>query len=70
MELITRLAREHNQTLVIVTHDLQIAGYADRIVHILDGNIEKIEINNTRGVSNEETDNNSISSTDIVPAGV
>lgn len=70
MELITRLAREHNQTLVIVTHDMQIARYADRIVHILDGNIEKIEINKTRGVSNEETDNNSISSTDIVPAGV
>lgn len=70
MELITRLAREHNQTLVIVTHDLQIAGYADRIVHILDGNIEKIEINNTRGVSNEETDNNRISSADAVPAGV
>lgn len=70
MELITRLARENNQTLVIVTHDLQIASYADRIVHILDGNIEKIEINNTRGVSNEETDNNSISSTDPVPAGV
>jgi len=52
-----------------VTHDMQIASYADRIVHILDGNIEKIEINNTRGVSNEEADN-SISSADVVPAGV
>lgn len=43
MNLITDLARKNNQTLVIVTHDLNIAKYADRIVYILDGNIEKIE---------------------------
>jgi len=50
-------ARENNQTLVIVTHDLEIARYADTIVHILDGNIEKIEIINRFGeVSNEEVD--------------
>jgi putative ABC transport system ATP-binding protein len=70
MELITKMARANNQTLVIVTHDMQIAGYADRIVHILDGNIEKIEVINTRGGSNEETDNNSACSADAVPAGV
>ena len=69
MELITGMAREHNQTLVIVTHDLEIAQYADRIVHILDGNIEKIDIINSRGVSNEEADSN-ISGADAVPAGV
>lgn len=57
MGLITQMARENNQTLVIVTHDLEIARYADRIVHILDGNIERIEnMNNIRGVSNEEAD--------------
>lgn len=55
MDLMTSLARKNNQTLVIVTHDLQIASYADRIVHILDGNIEKIEIteNAGRGISEE-----------------
>ncbi|HHW32478.1 MAG TPA: ABC transporter ATP-binding protein [Clostridiaceae bacterium] len=42
MDLITSMAREHNQTLVIVTHDMDIASYADRIIHILDGNISKI----------------------------
>jgi len=26
-----------------VTHDMNIAKYADRIIYILDGNIEKIE---------------------------
>lgn len=43
MNLIIGLARKNNQTLVIVTHDMNIAKYADRIVYILDGNIEKIE---------------------------
>ncbi|MDD4834931.1 MAG: ABC transporter ATP-binding protein, partial [Lutispora sp.] len=43
MKLITNIARENNQTLIIVTHDVNIAKYADRIVYILDGNIEKIE---------------------------
>lgn len=43
MNLIIGLARENNQTLIIVTHDMNIAKYADRIVYILDGNIEKIE---------------------------
>ncbi len=55
MDLMTSMARKNNQTLVIVTHDLQIASYADRIVHMLDGNIEKIEIteNAGRGFSEE-----------------
>ncbi|WP_058304479.1 ABC transporter ATP-binding protein [Gorillibacterium timonense] len=44
MELMKNLARQKNQTLVIVTHDLEIASYADRIVRIRDGNIEGIEV--------------------------
>jgi putative ABC transport system ATP-binding protein len=43
MELITGIAREHNQTLVIVTHDLEISAYADQIIHIKDGMVESIE---------------------------
>ncbi len=43
MNLIIGIARKNNQTLIIVTHDINIARYADRIIHILDGNIEKIE---------------------------
>lgn len=45
MSIIVNLARKNNQTLIIVTHDPSIARYADRIVHILDGNIEYIEEN-------------------------
>ena len=43
MDLITRLAKENNQTLVIVTHDLELADYASRIVMLSDGKIEEIQ---------------------------
>ncbi|MBR7185449.1 MAG: ABC transporter ATP-binding protein [Clostridia bacterium] len=40
MEMITAIARERKQTLIIVTHDREIADYADRILFLLDGRIE------------------------------
>ena len=43
MEIILRITRENQRNLILVTHDINIAQYADKIVHILDGNIEKIE---------------------------
>ena len=42
MELITGIARKYNQTLLIVTHDLEIAEYADHVIKIKDGGIESI----------------------------
>lgn len=45
MDLITGLAHKNHQTLVIVTHDLEISSYADRIIHVLDGRIERIDTN-------------------------
>lgn len=45
MDLITGMARESKQTLIIVTHDTEISGYANRVVYIRDGLIEKIEEN-------------------------
>ncbi len=45
MSLMVRMCRKHNLTLIIVTHDLEIAEYADRIVHIIDGEITSIEEN-------------------------
>jgi putative ABC transport system ATP-binding protein len=52
MDLITGMAKENNQTLIIVTHDLEIAHYANTVIYIRDGNIEKIEENEnvTEGV--------------------
>jgi putative ABC transport system ATP-binding protein len=41
MDLITRLAREQQRAVVIVTHDNRTLGYADRIVHIEDGRLRE-----------------------------
>ena len=43
MDLITGLAKKNNQTLVIVTHDMELSEYADRIVVMMDGKIERID---------------------------
>ena len=43
MDLITGIAKKNNQTLIIVTHDLEISDYANVIIHIRDGNVDKIE---------------------------
>ena len=43
MDLITGMAQKKHQTLVIVTHDQELAEYADRIVVLQDGKIEKIQ---------------------------
>lgn len=45
MELISEMAKKHSQTIVMVTHDVSLAAYADKIIHISDGHIENIEIN-------------------------
>lgn len=43
MDIITKIAREYNQTLIIVSHDPEIAGYADKVITIQDGDVLKIE---------------------------
>lgn len=47
MQLMLKLAREHDQTVVLVTHDPTIAAYADRVIHIIDGNIDSDITKNT-----------------------
>ena len=39
MALLRRLNREQGVTLVLVTHDAEAAGFADRVVHLRDGRI-------------------------------
>lgn len=48
MEMMCDLAREHKQTLIIVTHDLETAVYADRIVELRDGVIIRDETRNVK----------------------
>ena len=45
MEIMIHLARKHHETLIIVSHDRDIAKYADRIIYIIDGNIKSDEPN-------------------------
>ncbi|MCA9952177.1 MAG: ATP-binding cassette domain-containing protein [Anaerolineales bacterium] len=45
MNLLRRLNGTQGITLIVVTHDSEVAAYADRIVHLRDGEIVKIEAN-------------------------
>ena len=46
-EILNILQRLHGQgkTLIVVTHDNRVAAGAERIIHLLDGSIERIEYN-------------------------
>ena len=53
LKLMQKIVREQKQTLVMVTHDNNLATYADRIFKIIDGQIVHIEENH-REVDLEE----------------
>ncbi|MFL6416195.1 MAG: ABC transporter ATP-binding protein [Bryobacteraceae bacterium] len=46
LELLLQLNREEGTTLVLVTHDRQLADYADRVIVLADGRIESDRLNN------------------------
>lgn len=50
MDMITSFARKYKQTIVLVTHDPEMAKYADRIVTLVDGRIVK----DTKGEKDEQ----------------
>lgn len=57
MDIMVSMARKYNETLVIVTHDIEIAKYADRIITIHDGSIQSDAMNvSIAGSSNHEED--------------
>lgn len=45
MNLMRHIVREQKKTLVMVTHDGNLAAYADRVFHIIDGDIVNITDN-------------------------
>ncbi len=53
LELMRSVVSEQKKTLVMVTHDNNLAHVADRIIHIRDGKIKKIENNQTTGIIEE-----------------
>lgn len=54
MKLMQKIVREQGRTLVMVTHDPHEAGYADRVLHIIDGKIVRIEENKKRRTGENE----------------
>jgi len=40
MELLKRLNGERGMTVIVVTHDPEIARYAHRVIHIKDGQVQ------------------------------
>ncbi len=45
MELIRRVAIESNRAVIVVTHDSRVFHFGDRIVHMSDGCVERVERN-------------------------
>jgi putative ABC transport system ATP-binding protein len=44
MQLLVTLNRDRGLTTIMVTHDADMAGYAQRIVHFVDGLVESVEM--------------------------
>lgn len=53
MQLMTSLAYERKQTLVMVTHNPELSDYCTRVVRVRDGKIEKIENGRDNGYEKE-----------------
>ncbi len=47
MKLILEITTEKNLTLIMVTHNRDLARYADKVVYLLDGEVKKIENRNS-----------------------
>jgi len=43
MQLLKRVGVQPDRALIIVTHDSRVYGFGDRIVHMSDGRIERVE---------------------------
>ena len=54
MQLLRSLNAESGVTLIVVTHDAEVAAYADRIVRLRDGGVDRIEVGNPTQVKKNE----------------
>ena len=53
LEVIERINRELGTTAVVITHNAAIAEMADRVVHLGDGRIQRVEVNAHRKAPSE-----------------
>jgi len=44
MDFLKEQHKERNKTIIMVTHDLNLVKYGEKVIHIIDGKINKIEI--------------------------
>jgi len=44
LKMIVDMAKEKKQTLIIVTHDPETCIFADKVIHVRDGDVQKIEV--------------------------
>jgi len=57
IQLMVKMAKENRLTLIIVTHDREIAEYADRIIQLKDGTVTDDYLLEHRENENKNTDN-------------
>ena len=58
LQLIQKISHEQNQTMVMVTHDNHLASFGDKIIHIRDGKILRIEDNREQALKQTAMLNN------------
>ncbi|MFH0928503.1 MAG: ATP-binding cassette domain-containing protein, partial [bacterium] len=49
-----RLNKDEGRTVVLITHELDVAEHADRIIHIRDGKILKDEKNHAKRITSKD----------------
>ena len=65
MRVIINIAREHGKTLVMVTHDSHIASFGDKVIHLLDGRITDITLNQHNQNTDTKQDEPSVRETEV-----
>ncbi len=54
MEIMKRLNEEHKVTFIVVTHDLEVNEYANRVIHIRDGQLSETPISSAASASHRQ----------------
>lgn len=55
MDILEELNREQGLTIILVTHESEVAQRADRIIHLHDGEVQSIEVNKKKEPRKEKT---------------
>jgi len=59
IDLLRQLHRESNKTIIVITHDNEVAAQCDRIIRIKDGSVNEPTINNSRREGNSHSKSDS-----------